>query len=263
MEEKRIINCQDCSNEPNDCIPIARIIARLDALFATNDLDAVGRILEYWEREARNLCDYRGLVEILNEEIGYYRRISDKDRALKSVNEAFALMEAHGLDELESSGTVYLNGATTMKAFGLARESMVYYAKAKSIYERFLSADDYKMAAFYNNISSAYVDIGDAAMAEECCYKAIEVLERVGGCNGEIAVTLVNLAHIYYDADPCDERVYSNMDKAWELLSDKSNVHDGAFAFLCSKCYASFGYFGYFEYEKQLKELTEKIYAGN
>lgn len=263
MTDERIIKCKGCSKESYDVIPIARIIAKLDELFSTNDLDAVGKLLEYWEREARNLHDVRGLIEILNEEIGYFRRAQNKERALAAVKEAFELLEENDMNRGDSVGTLYLNGATTMKAFGLASDAMQYYAKAKEIYDQCLSSDDYKMAAYYNNVSSAYVDIGERDNAQNACYRAIEILERRGDCQGEIAVTLVNLAHLYYDADPCDERVYSSMERAWELLTDGKNEHDGNFAFLCSKCYPSFGYFGYFDYEKKLKALTEKIYAGN
>lgn len=261
--EERIIKCKGCSKESYDTIPISRVISKLDELFATNDLAAVGRLLEYWEREARNLGDGRGLLEILNEEIGYYRRTNDKDKALAAVNEAFELIEKLGFGESESSGTVYLNGATTMKAFGKAVQAMEYYEKSKNIYTRHLSPNDYRMAAFYNNISSAYVDIGDVESAESCCYRAIEILDQVEGCRGEIAVTLVNLAHMYHNADPFDEKIYQSIERAYELLTDESNIHDGNFAFLCSKCHPSFGYFGYFEYEKEIKALTEKIYAGN
>jgi tetratricopeptide (TPR) repeat protein len=262
MEEK-IIKCKGCSKESYDIVPIARIISKLDEFFATNDLCAVGRLLEYWEREARNLGDKRGLIEILNEEIGYYRRTSDKEKALAAVKEAFELVDELDCADTESSGTLYLNGATTMKAFGLAAESLEYYKKAKEIYDRHLSPNDYKMAAFYNNISSAYVDLGDVVSAEECCNIAIEILKKHSGCEGEIAVTLINLAHMYHNVDPCDEKIYDNVDKAYQILKSYSGKYDGNFAFLCSKCYPSFGFFGYFEYEMEIRTLTEKIYAGN
>jgi tetratricopeptide (TPR) repeat protein len=150
-----------------------------------------------------------------------------------------------------------------MKAFGLAKEAMPYYEKAKLIYEDKLENDDYKLAAFYNNISSAYKDIGDRKKAEESCFTAIKILEGKRGYLGEIAVTFINIAHIYYDADPFDERVNEFMEKAWDLLNSEKNAHDGNFAFICSKCYPSFEYFGYFEQATKLKELTEKIYEGN
>ena len=65
MSDERIIKCKGCSKDSYEIIPIARIIAKLDELFATNDLAAVGKLLEYWEREARNLGDVRGLLDDL------------------------------------------------------------------------------------------------------------------------------------------------------------------------------------------------------
>ena len=259
----RKFECSSCSKESYSTIPIARILQKLDEHFATNDLAGAGKLLEYWEREARILHDERGLIEILNEQIGYFRRTGDKEKGLAAVNESFELIVKSGAEENASFGTVYLNGATTMKAFGMSEEAMEYYARAKEIYDRTLQDDDYMLAAFYNNISSAYKDLGQIENAESACLKAIEILKKNDGKLGEMAVTCINLAHLYYDSDPCDERVYERMEKAWEYLRSSENVHDGNFAFICSKCYPSFGFFGYFEYEKILREMTKKIYAGN
>ncbi len=255
--------CSSCSKESYAYVPIARVMQKLDELFDKNDLHGVGALLDYWEREAHIIHDKRGLLEILNEQIGYFRRTGEKDRALHAVREAFALIEELGVENSEASGTIYLNGATTLKAFGEAAEAIKYYDMAKAIYDSTLPWDDYKLAAFYNNISSAYKDLGEIENAEKACYSALKILESRGGYFGEAAVTHVNLAHLYYDADMFDERVYEHMECAWTLLSSDENGHDGNFAFLCSKCYPSFGYFGYFDYENKLKALVEKIYEGN
>lgn len=257
------INCGSCSKETYKAIPLTRVFDKLNDLFSRNDLPAVGRTLDYWEGEARSLNDMRGLLEILNEKIGYYRRTNDETKAFKSIKEAFELIEKKGIGDPISSGTVYLNGATTMKAFDKAEDAMEYYDKAKAIYESHLAPNDYKLAALHNNLSSAYKDLGDYLKAEEACYKAIEILKDNEDCRGEIAISLINIAHIYHDQNPLDERIYEIMDKAWNLLKSEKNTHNGDFAFLCSKCYPSFGFFGYFEREAELKALTEKIYAGN
>lgn len=257
------INCSSCSKESYKSIPLTRVFDKLNSLFSKNDLDGVGRTLDFWENEARSLNDLRGLLEILNEKIGYYRRTAEKDKALSSVKEAFDLIEKKGIGDPISSGTVYLNGATTMKSFGLAEDAMPYYEKARTIYENNLDEDDYRIATLYNNISSAYKDLGDYLKAEAACYKAIELLKTKDDCRGEIAVSLINVAHIYYDQNPEDERIDEIMDSAWDLIMSEKNVHDGDFAFLCSKCYPSFGFFGYFHREAELRALTEKIYAGN
>ncbi len=148
-------DCSTCSKHPENSIPIARILDKIDRLFRRNDLVEVGNVLDYWENEARRIHDDRALLEILNEKIGFYRRTADKEKGLASVNEAFALIEKLQIYGLESSGTVYLNGATTMKAFGKPREAIEYYEKARSIYLRTLTENDFRLAAFYNNISSA------------------------------------------------------------------------------------------------------------
>ncbi len=257
------LNCKSCSKESYSVVPIARVIEKLNEFFEKNDLDAVGRTLDYWEREARLLGDERRLLELLNEKIGYYRRINDAQRGLTTVAEAFDIIERVGLEDTISSATVYLNGATTMKAFGKAAEAMKYYDMAKSIYEKSLASNDYKFAAFYNNVASAYIDIGDTDKAEECYLKAVEILKAGRENLGEMAVTYVNMAHLYYDADPFDERIYEIMDKAWECLSSNQNIHNGDFAFLCSKCAPSFGFFGYFNREIELKHITESIYERN
>ncbi len=255
--------CASCSKESYDSIPIIRIIDKLDELFSKNDLSAVGRLLDYWDQEARILSDEQGLLEILNEKIGYFRRTCEAEKALAVVEEAFNLIEMLCAEEHVSSATVYLNGATTMKAFGKTAEAMKYYEKARKIYEKELKYNDYRFAAYYNNISSAYKELGDFKNAEDACFSALDVLSACGGYLGEMAVTHVNLAHIYYDVDSFDDRIYEHMENAWELLSGDGCEKDGNYAFICSKCYPSFGFFGYFEYEKKLKELVEKIYEGN
>lgn len=255
--------CESCSKESYDIVPIARVVEKIDSLFQKNDMHGVGRILDYWDSEARRLNDESGLLEILNEKIGYFRRTGEKEKALFAVNEAFDIIDKLGLEGLQSTGTVYLNGATTMKAFGETEKAMSYYEMAREIYQKTLPENDFRLAAFYNNISSAYKELGYADRCEECCLKAISILEELGGFWGEIAISHVNLAHLYYDLDNFDERIYDEMEKAWELLADERNKKDGNFAFVCSKCHPSFGFFGYFEYEQKLKKTVEEIYEGN
>ncbi len=257
------INCSSCSKESYKTVPLTRFFEKLNELFSRNDLPAVGRLLDYWDGEARALGDKRGLLEILNEKIGYYRRTAEKEKGMAAISEAFSLIENDGIGDPISIGTIYLNGATTMKSFGHAKEAMAYYEKAEKIYNENLEDGDYRLAALYNNMSSAYKDLGDLEKCEESCFRAIDILKDKDDCLGETAVTLINVAHLYYDVDPLDERVYEIMDKAWNCLMSEKNERNGDFAFFCSKCYPSFGFFGYFEREAELKALMERIYAGN
>lgn len=71
-----------CVKEPIGTIPIVRIIDKIDEMFEKDDTQGVKRVLEYWESEAKALHDTRGLLEILSEEIGLYRKIGEKETDL-------------------------------------------------------------------------------------------------------------------------------------------------------------------------------------
>ena len=261
MSEKQT-QCKSCSKEIQDKVPIIRVIEKLDSFFAKDDLDSALRLLTYWESEANNLGDTRGLLEILNEEIGLYRRLADKENGLKAVKSAIDIMEKEEYTNTVSAGTIYINAATTMKAFGLAEEALPYYEKAQKIYNT-LGADNYKTAALHNNMASTYAELEKSEDAEANYLKAIELLSSSHDNDGEIAVSYINLAHLYADIDPDDERITESLEKAWEYLQSPHITHDGNYAFICSKCAPAYGYFGYFLREKELSSEAERIYGRN
>lgn len=251
-----------CSNENPESIPIIRVIEKLDRLFSRNDLQGAGRVLEYWEKEARAISDMRGLCEILSEEVGYFRRTGEKEKGLAAVEECLKLLNC--LDnECVSCATIYLNCATTMKAFGKAKESLQYYEKAKKIYESLLPDDDCKLAGLYNNFATALTDIGDFSKARELYEKAISLLRAKGGyC--ELAVSYVNLAHMVYAQTPyCDDEIDDLLQRAYECLNDETLERDGNYAFVCSKCAPSYKFFGHFLIGNELEERAEVIYKNN
>lgn len=254
-----------CSNEPQGTIPILRIIEKLDALFARNDMQEVGRVLRYWEGEARALKDNRGLCEILSEEIGYFRKIGDATHGLEAVDEALSLLCC--MDECVSTATIYLNCATTMKAFGKAKEAMPYYEKAKEIYERLLPNDDYRLAGLYNNFATALCDLKEFAKARENYQKAIGLLKSKV-LTPELAVSYVNFAHLLDDEGRFEGRDFTDeidelLDLAYACLDDNSLERDGNYAYVCSKCAPAFGYFGYFLQKAELEDRANEIYSGN
>ena len=70
MKDVTEFECESCSNEPKDKINLARFFAKLDEIFSRGDLAAAGRLIEYWERDARSIGDENGLLYVLNEETG-------------------------------------------------------------------------------------------------------------------------------------------------------------------------------------------------
>ena len=113
-----------CSKEPIGTIPIVRVIDKIDEMFEKDDLQGAKRVLEYWEKEAKGLNDTKGLLEVLSEQIGLYRKLGDKEKGLAAVDEALAILACSGTCSSVGDATIYLNCATTMKAFGKAKEAI-------------------------------------------------------------------------------------------------------------------------------------------
>lgn len=254
-----------CTKEPIGTIPIGRIIDKLDILFSHNEMDEVGEVLRYWENEARALNDDKGLLEILSEEIGYYRKVGDKVRGLKAVDEALFMLNCNQNESSVNNATIYLNCATTMKAFGKAEEAMPYYQKAKEAYERLLPADDFRLAGLYNNYATALKDLERYDEARENYLKAIKLLEAKEDVFGEIAVSYVNLAHLEYDAafakgESADDRVDECLEKAYACLDNPKIKRDGNYAYICEKCAPAYEFFGYFMQRAELERRAKEIY---
>ncbi len=254
-----------CSKESTGSIPIMRIIDKLDALYAKNDMAEAGRVLEYWEKEARALNDRRGLSEILSEEIGYYRSTGDKQKGLRAVDDALNLLNCTDIGDSVANATIYLNCATTMKAFGKTAEALPYYEKARDVYERLLPEDDFRLAGYYNNYATAMGELKRFGEARENYEKAISLLKNKG-VFGELAVTYVNLAQLAYDeaqqsGGECDDEVDKLLELAYACLDEKGLERNGSYANICRKCATAFEFFGYFMQKSELEARAKEIYG--
>ncbi len=258
--------CKGCSKEDNGRVPTMRVISKLDECFSKNDLDGARRLLSYWESEARAIGDRRGLLEILNEQIGFFRRTNEETPALNAVNEALEIINAENIEGTVSAATIMINAATTLKAFGKVLESEPIYDSALKIYIN-EGVTGFRLAALYNNMASAKAEIKKYKAAENFYIKAMDILKSENAHTPEIAVSLVNLAHLYYDMETSGQAAShtpeETMEKALDILNSPEIPRDGNYAFICSKCAPSFGFFGYFVTENELLKRTEDIYEGN
>lgn len=259
----RDIKCSSCVKEPTGTIPIVRIIEKLDKYFAKNELEKARKLLEDWEAEARLLGDNRGLIEILSEEIGLYRRTGDNVCGIAACDEALMLAQKEHLFETVSGATIILNCATTYKAFGRAREALKYYEQARTVYEKLLPKNDFRLAGLYNNTATAYAELEEYDSAMELYGKAAEIIKACESEVGELAVTYVNMAVLINNSDPFDERACEYMDLAWQCLESEELVRDGNYAFIASKCAPAFEEFGWFIQAAELKRRSEEIYERN
>lgn len=249
---------------PQGKIPVDRIITKLDAFFEKNDLAGAERHLDYWQNEAVSLNDKEGELTIVSEMIGLFRKTGDAERASKAVSRGIELVEYLHLADAVSGATVYLNAATTMKAFGSAEAAVPYYDRAAAVYEKALDKDDRRKAGLYNNRGLTYADVGRPDLAEKDFLAALDVLGLTDGNENEIAVTYVNYAHLAETDE--NKSVFfpiELMKKAWDNLNKDTVVRNGNHAAVCDKCAPSFAHFGFYAEAKELAERAKEIYERN
>lgn len=248
-------------DKPSGTIPVPRILDKADALFDKNDYAAAGRLLENWQREAKALGDKRGELSMVSELMGFYRKINEKEKGLESVSRGIKLIDELNLRGTVSAATVYLNAATTMKAFGKAEEALPLYEETENVYLAHLAPDDARFGGLYNNYALALTDVKRFEEAERMYKKALDVMQKIEHGEADAAITYVNMAHLYETwKEESEDLISACMDRARELLDTPSLPRNGYYAFVCSKCAPSFGYFGYFLDDGELKKRAEEIY---
>ena len=242
---------------------VQRFITKLDGYFMTDDLTSADKLISAWEADAKAEGDKRALLTVLNEGLGFYRRTGDFEKAMDCIDKVTALIEELGVQRKVSGATVYVNLATTMKAFGKAAEGLKYYDMAESVYLDGNMSDTYEYSALLNNRASALSELKRFDEAELNLIIALEILKKDDKHDGEIAVALINLAHLVYDRDENDtDRVESLLDEAWERLTSENIEHDSNYAFIISKCAPSFRYFNRNDEADALDEVAKVIYGG-
>lgn len=243
-------------------ISLKNFIEELDSFFAKEDLQGAEKCLLRWLDLARECGDKSGELIVLNEMTGFYRQTKEEDKGLTAINDAFALLDTFDFDR-KTAATVYLNGATTLKAFGKSDEAMEFYEKSFETFKNILNENDPLFAGLYNNMALALQDLKKYSEAEEYFLKAIKITEFNEKNELETAISLVNLAHLYYEINSEDERINALMDRALDILDCPDYFSYNKYAFTCRKCAPSFGFFGFFLAEKTLNERADRIYAGN
>ena len=238
---------------------VPAMIRQLDQLIHAGRAVKAQHFLEKRRAEAVELGDWRAELSILNEMMGQYRFGSRRDEGFAAVRDGMELIRLHHLGFTVSGATVMLNAATTLKHFGRAEEALPIFRHVSRVYADNLDPLDYRFGGLYNNMAGACADLGDDAGAERYYRAALEVLERRGGQDNDLAVTWCSLAELYDKQDPLDERVGDCMEKAWAHLNADGLARDGYHALTIRKCLPCFDCFGYFLYVRELKERLEEI----
>ncbi len=241
--------------------PIEDIIDEYDGILAKEDLEGADAFLREWLDRFVSEDDWADELTILNEIMGLCRSTNEKEEALQAVKDGIGIVGEHSLGDSVSGGTTYLNAATTMKAFGYAKEAMPYYEQAARAYEHNLAPQDYRFGGLFNNMALALEDLGEYDKAEAYYLKAMGIMEGLEPESLlEVALTWINLA-VLYEKWGKDEKTDGCIAQAIDIFTDDRVPRDDYYAFNCRKCAKTFGHFGYFKMEKMLTEEADRIYG--
>lgn len=198
-----------------------------------------------------------GTMEILvqgNEQIGYYRSISNYEEALKISKEMLELVEELGLQGSEAHGTTLLNAATAYRAAGMCEKAIVMYQAAEQILKN-LGIQDERLAGLYNNMSMAFQQKEDYGTAERCLLQALEIIRNLPEHKAEEATTYANLGSVCYEKKEFAQGVeyVQRAIERFEECEEKDAHYCGALALLAQ------GHYEQGEMEKAISAYTEAL----
>ena len=132
--------------------------------------------------------------------------------------------------------SIYINAATTLSFFGREEEGLRLHDKAADCYISSNLTETYEYAALLNNKAGTLNELKRYDEAEENWKDAIEILKKLGFHDGEIAISLVMLAHLTFERDNTScEKVEALLDEAWDYLNSDNQPKDGNYAYVLRK----------------------------
>lgn len=189
-----------------------------------------------------------------NEQIGYYRSISNYEEALKISKEMLELVKELGLQESEAHGTTLLNAATAYRAAGMCEKAIAMYRAAEQIFKN-LGIQDERLAGLYNNMSMAFQQKEDYGTAESCLLQALAIVRNLSDHKVEEATTYANLASVCYEKEEFAQGIeyVQRAIERFEECEEKDAHYCGALALLAQ------GHYEQGELEKAISAYTEAL----
>ena len=189
-----------------------------------------------------------------NEQIGYYRSISNYEEALKISKEMLELVKELGLQESEAHGTTLLYAATAYRAAGMCEKAIAMYRAAEQIFKN-LGIQDERLAGLYNNMSMAFQQKEDYGTAESCLLQALAIVRNLPDHKVEEATTYANLASVCYEKEEFAQGIeyVQRAIERFEECEEKDAHYCGALALLAQ------GHYEQGELEKAISAYTEAL----
>ena len=232
----------------------------LDALTAAGEWDRAEALLTGRLDRAAGSGNTARELSLCSELLGFYRMRNDPEGFSRIFSRTMVSLETASMPRA-TRGTILVNAATGLVAFGRAEEALGLYKQAETLLRAALPRGDFRLAALYNNLSSAYSALGRFPQAEASLLSALDELRR-SPFHPDVATSYVNLAQLYASEDPGDPRIGDCLQQALAWLDQPEMTWNEYYAHTARKCAGGFEALGRREEAAELRERAELIYAG-
>ena len=240
-------------------------IRHLDELFAQGQYDKVEPFMLSAFEEAKEREDYGLYLSVGNEMIGYYRSVSQFQKAYRISEDMLLLMEELQMDQSAEFATVLLNTATAYSFDGQFETALQFYRRTEQIYHLLVRPEDYLFAGLYNNMSSLLEKMGRNEEALELLMKALRILQNYPDRQMEAATNFTNLGLLYLKTGDYEsgKKCVAQAVSMFEALDTPASHYSAALSALGEICYHEKDYEQAVSwYEKTLTEI-ERHYGLN
>ena len=231
----------------------------VDALMAAHRWEEAETLLTARMADAAAAGNAAGELSLCSELLGLYRMRGDP-RFFSIRERTDTLLESVSMSR-QTRGTILVNEATGLAAFGRPEEALDVYKQAEVLLRASLPRGDFRLAALYNNMSAAWSALKRWPEAESCLLQALEIL-RLTPFHPDVATSCLNLAQLYAASSAEDERIGKYLDRAMEWLDQPEMVWDAYYAHTAEKCAGGFAALGRPQEAAELLERAEWINAG-
>ena len=242
---------------------ISQILNELDALFAEGNTEKIQMFLEKQITAFKENKETDNLITMLNEMIGFLRDMGQFETGDEYCEFLYDLVEKEPYKGNIAYATTCLNIANFKRAKKAYDVSERMYQQVLPIYDKFLEANDFRYASYYNNLSLLYQEMGQYENAIECLKKALEIAKTYEQARIEVATTYTNMANCYLKLGQA-ERAKELLEKSFLIFEqdEKKDYHyGGALAAMAEVCVLQREYdMAVSFYERTLQHLA--MYTG-
>ncbi len=240
-------------------VDVPAFMRRYDELMAIGQAAEAGEVLRDGLAQSREAGDRQAELSFLSELMGYYRQAGQPAPGVEAAREGLELMRRLGLEGTVTAGTILINAATALAAFGQPEKALRHYEEAFRCYGRALDPHDLRYAGLMNNMAASYAAVGRRDDARRYYRGALKVLS--GSRSPDIAVTHINLAQLCAGED--DDTARLELLAALDALDEPDMVWDSYYGYTCLKCAAALQAFGMEDDARELRERAEIIHESH